>query len=95
MNIMEKIKNIINNDKVGQAFYNLFDRWQDEQEYEDINEYGKAIHNTIMRQYPEYDVRLVKTTKEPFGVVIEVDDKKVHIYVELKNLYLYIKAKLI
>jgi hypothetical protein len=47
---MERIKSILNNDKVGNAFFNLYDRWRDESEYEDINDYGKAIFNTINSQ---------------------------------------------
>ena len=46
---MEFLKEIVNNEKVGNAFFNLFDRWRDESEYEDINDYGKAIVNTIAK----------------------------------------------
>lgn len=92
---MEKIKSIVNNEKVGNAFFNLFDRWLDEQEYEDINEYGKALYNTINRQYPEYGVKYVKATEEPFGLIFEVDKKKVHMYTVLKGLDVQLTAKLI
>lgn len=92
---MEKIKNIINCDAVGQAFYNLFDRWQDECEYEDINDYGKAILKTINKSFPEYEAKLIKSTDEPFGVIIQVGNIKAHLYVKLNNCYLHLYAKLI
>ena len=92
---MEKIKNIINNEKVGNVFCNLFGRWLDEKGYEDINEYGKAICNCINRQYPDYNVELVKSTSEPFGVVINIDNKKVHCYAVEKGSYIQLNAKIV
>jgi len=92
---MERIKNILNNEKVGNAFYNLYDRWRDESEYEDINDYGKAIFNTINGQYPDYGVTLLATTKRPFGVKIQVGERKVHIFTKLRGSYLNLCAKLI
>jgi len=92
---MEKIKNIINNKSVGNAFFNLYDRWRDESEYEDINDYGKAIMNTINKQYPEYGAKLLASTKRPFGVKIQIEDKKVHIFAKLKGSYVVICAKLV
>ena len=89
---MEKIKNIINNEKVGNAFYNLYDRWQDESEYEDIKEYGRTIFNTINKQYPDYNIKFISATKRPFGVKIQVGDKKVHIFVKVSGPYLQICA---
>ena len=91
--MVEKIKSIINCDAVGQAFYNLFDRWQDESEYEDINDYGKAIVSTINKNFPNYGATLVKATKEPFGVILQIGAAKFHVFVKLKNLYLHLCAK--
>lgn len=47
---------------------NLYARWLDEREYEDIAEYGKAVE----RNLPE-GVTFVKITKRPFGVHLKVD----------------------
>lgn len=91
--MVEKIKSIINCDAVGQAFYYLFDRWQDESEYEDINEYGKSIFNTISKNFPDYGLSLVKTTEEPFGVILQIGVAKFHVYVKFKNSYLHLYAK--
>ena len=92
---MERIKSILNNDKVGNAFFNLYDRWRDESEYEDINDYGKAIFNTIKGQYPDYDLTLLSTTKRPFGVKIQIGERKVHIFLKLRGAYFNLCAKLI
>jgi hypothetical protein len=48
----------------------LWGRWQDEKEYEDVNEYGARI----AKEFPE-GWTLVKTTKRPFGVVIQIGEE--------------------
>lgn len=49
----------------------LWARWQDEKEYEDINEYGARI----AKEFPE-GWKLLKSTKRPFGVHVEIDGLK-------------------
>jgi hypothetical protein len=90
---MEQISNIVNNKAVGNAFFNLYDRWLDESEYEDINEYGKAITNTIVKEFPTYNVTLIKATKRPFGVKVKVCDVDVHVWIKIKGRYASICAK--
>ena len=92
---MEKIKQIINNEQVGNAFYNLYDRWRDESEYEDINGYGEVILSTVKKQYPNYNISLIESTKKPFGVKLDVEGIKVHLFAKLKGNYLCVCAKLI
>ena len=92
---MEKVKNIINSETLGKAFYNLYDRWRDECKYEDINEYGKAILNVINKHFPQYGVTLISSTSRPFGVKLQVGDKKVHVFVKISGSYLQLCAKLI
>lgn len=92
---MEKIKEIINCKAVGNAFYNLYDRWRDECKYEDINEYGKAILNVINKHFPQYGVTLISSTSRPFGVKFQVGDKKVHVFVKITGSYIKMYAKLI
>ena len=83
------IVSIINNEKVGNTFFNLYDRWRDESEYEDINEYGKVISNAIAKEFPNYNVKLIQSTKRPFGVKIKVLDLyNIHIYAKLKGRYI-------
>lgn len=83
---MEEIKNIINNEKIGNTFFNLYDRWRDECEFEDINEYGKVIANVIATEYPSYDVKLVQSMKRPFGVKINVCGLTFKVWVKLRGL---------
>lgn len=82
---MERINNIINNETIGQTMVNLFDRWQDESEYEDVNDYGKAIVESINKQYPTYNVKFVSATKRPFGVKVKIGYAKVHFFLKMKN----------
>lgn len=48
----------------------LRSRWQDEKEYEDFNDYIKAIKDT----FPGYNLQKFK--KSPFSFVIKFDDPK-------------------
>jgi len=90
---MERLKNIIRNEKVGKCFYNLYDRWRDESDYEDINEYGKAIVNVIKQEFPDYEITLISSTKRPFGVKFKLYHAKVHLFVRIEkgNLILHCK----
>ena len=90
---MERIKEIINNQSIGSVMYNLYDRWRDESEYEDINEYGKAIVNSIRKNLPHLEVSFIGATKRPFGVKIQVGDKKAHIFTRIKGSYVQLCAK--
>ena len=93
MTTIEKLTAIVNDEQVWECFFNLYDRWLDEHEYEDINEYGKVIFNVINKNYPEYGVSFVASTKRPFGIKVKIDDQKIHIHVKNKGGYMVISAK--
>ena len=93
MTIIEKLTAIVNNEKVGNCFFNLYDRWRDESEYEDINQYGNVTINTINDQFPQFGVSLVASTKRPFGVKINLDGQKFHIHIKLKGCYAVLSVK--
>lgn len=93
MNTVEKIRNIVNNKSVGNVMFNLYDRWHDESDYEDINEYGEFITKVIREQFPQYGVTLLSSTKKPFGVKVNIDGYKIHIYVKIKGNYLVLSVK--
>ena len=95
MNSIDKLKAILNNESVGKCFYNLYDRWRDESEYEDINEYGNVILKTITNNFPQYNITLVSSTKRPFGIKIDLDGDKFHIYVKMKSGYIVLSAKVV
>lgn len=93
METTNKIKAILNSEKLGNAFYNLYDRWLDECKYEDINDYGKALNKVIVSEFPNYGVKLVSSTKRPFGIKLEMDGKKFHVYVKIEKGYIKLCAK--
>lgn len=49
--------------KIEQLFFNLYERWQDEKEHEDINDYGARL----AKELPE-GWAIVKMSKSPFGI---------------------------
>lgn len=54
-------------DKVQETLFNLWDRWQDEKEYEDINDYAKPIRNMLPAGW-----ELTKMNKRPFGFNFQI-----------------------
>ena len=86
---MEQISNIVNNETIGNTFFNLYDRWRDESEYEDINEYGKVLHGAINKID---ECMLFKATKKPFGVKVYRAGQLIHFYMKRKGSYLVMCA---
>ena len=62
----------------------LWERWQDEKDYEDINDYLAVIKNHLPSAY--------KMSKRPFGVLCKCDDGDLHIQVKRKGNYLNLSA---
>jgi hypothetical protein len=58
----DKLLSIINSE----FFHYLYERWQDESEYEDIEDYGKAIAE-------KFSVTVISS--KPFEFLIELEDK--------------------
>lgn len=90
MNNAEFINKVINNEQVSNTFANLWGRWQDEQMYEDINEYGKVLHGAI-KEIDE--CMLFKATKKPFGVKVYRAGQLIHFFMKRKGSYLVMCAK--
>ena len=65
-------------------FY-LYERWQDEKEYEDIKDDLKEIKNHIPQAQ--------RMTKRPFGVVCKCEDCDLSIYIKKNGDYLQMFAK--
>ena len=49
----------------------LYDRWQDEHEYEDFNDYADLLKKEVELRNGVF----VKATKRPFGFHFKVDDR--------------------
>jgi hypothetical protein len=62
--VVTSASEIINSDH----FFYLYERWQDEQGYEDIDEYGKSIEKN-------FGVTVLKSSGNPFLFTIELEDK--------------------
>lgn len=90
---MEFLKEIVNNVTIGNTFFNLYDRWRDEEGYEDIKEYGKVIAKTIAKEFPTLNVELAQATKRPFGVKISTNRGVYQIWIKLKGNYASICGK--
>jgi len=62
------LKEIVNNlaNEVQTPMENLYCRWQDEKEYEDIRDYGRVLEPVIKK----HGGKLEKMTKRPFGFVV-------------------------
>lgn len=90
MTILEKanISKVLNNEKAINTFCYLYGRWQDEKEYEDFNDYIKAMMNFMPN-----GATLVKGTKRPFGVVINYGGATIHIALKLSGRYCSLTAK--
>jgi hypothetical protein len=64
---------------IGATLDALADRWQEEQEYENINSYGQALDKGLQ----SIGMRRVRMTKSPFGVVAATaGGSQAHIYVK-------------
>ena len=66
-----------NDDQFFNLFFNLYCRWQDEKEYEDIRDYLAVIKKKI----PE--ARAMR--KSPFGFIAEATDGKIRIFFKRKG----------
>ena len=85
MTTQEKINAVINNENILCIFANLYCRWQDEKEYENINDYGIAIVSAINKEMPALKATCIQATKKPFGVKFYVDGMLFHFYAKLKG----------
>lgn len=65
-----------------EKFGYLYNRWQDEMEYEDINDYQLPL-NPIARKF---GVTILKMNKKPFGCDFTVDGKTYKITVSATHM---------
>ena len=60
----------------------LYDRWQDEKGYEDINDYSKPLTQIAT----DAVVKVEEMTAKPFGCIISADGNKFIVRVTVKGL---------
>lgn len=58
-----KFVNEFKKNKLEDHFFSLFRRWEDEKEYEDFEDYNKALKAA----YAKYGIIVNSATKRPFG----------------------------
>lgn len=86
MTAQEKINCLINNDKVVNTFVNLWGRWQDEKEYEDIRDYASVLIGCVQKNCPELGAILHSVTTRPFGIKVVMNDAYLwHIFVKAEG----------
>lgn len=63
----EKVKQLYS--RLRTTLFNLYDRWQDEKDYEDIKDYGEVIKPKVV----EVGAEFIKMTPLPFGFTFRLD----------------------
>lgn len=71
--------------RIAGFIFDLYERWQDEHEYEDINEYLKFLQRSVPEAY--------KIHGNPFGITAKCDDGDIRITVVEKEGYAQLVAK--
>lgn len=84
MSIKELWKKV--NDEYARFLMYLYERWQDEKEYEDIAEYLECIKKKIPEAY--------KITKRPFGIKCKCEDGELYIKILAKGRYLQFQGEI-
>ena len=80
------IGKLVNSEAVFNTFINLYDRWQDEREYEDFNEYVKVMQKAVEKVVGS--VTNVKGMKRPFGISFKLaDGRNVKLILKFKGRY--------
>jgi len=83
---MQAVWKLINQKKNADYLMYLYERWQDEKEYEDIKEYSAAVAKFTK-------LNVVGATKRPFGFKIKCDNGTLHAMVKVKGDYLQLHGK--
>ena len=72
-------------DTIVNRFMYLYERWQDEREYEDINDYLKEMQKLVPEAY--------KISKRPFGITCKCTDGNIRIFCKVKGNYLTVNGE--
>ncbi len=75
---------LVNNNSVLNTFVNLKFRWEDEGRYENFNDYANVMLKSVEKATGE-NVKLVKGTKRPFGIVFEMNGKKLKLFLKMSG----------
>jgi len=81
----QEIWSAVNTDNTSEFLFSLYERWQDEKEYEDIADYLAAIQKSVPEAYA--------ITKRPFGIKCKANDGNIHIFIKRKGNSIQLSAK--
>lgn len=81
----EQLSNVVNNDKISNTLFNLYFRWQDEKEYEDIRDYAKVLFGVIQKEFPNAKLIFYKAFKRPFGIEFVMNGQFIRIWAKVKG----------
>lgn len=73
------------NGRIADAIFHLYGRWLDEHEYEDIDDYLKAIQKKVPEAFTMH--------KRPFGFTAKCDDGNIRITVKTRGNYLQLEGR--
>ena len=86
------LTNLVNSSKVLNTFINLKYRWEDERGYENFNDYAKVMVQAIEKATKK-DIKLIKSTKRPFGVSFEIDGMKFNLFLKTNGRSAWLACK--
>ena len=66
------LTNLVNSSKVLNTFINIKYLWEDEKRYENFDDYTEVMIQSIKKE-TQKDVKLIKGTKCPFGVSLDIE----------------------
>lgn len=72
------------NGKIGSFILDLYERWEEEKAYEDINDYLTA--------FQKYVPEAVKAQERPFGFICSCEDGNLFVFVKKEGNYIQLKA---
>lgn len=77
----DKVFKKVSNSQAMKNCLNLAERWNDEKEYEDIEEYLPAVRRIFETDFPEANI--TKIYKKPFGFNMHINGGIFHIKIKL------------
>lgn len=84
--VQKEIKDIFS--QCGDRICYLYERWQDEKEYENIEDYKKNLQELLVSH------TIIRMTKRPFGFTTLIQGKLVHVFIKASRSSLTLKASL-
>lgn len=72
-------------DEAADLFGRLYERWQDEKRYENINDYAKPLAPIVEK----HDGRVIEMKKRPFALVFQIDTHLYQMQIASNNYSLY------